>query len=161
MALISPESQGILDVRASLTNECEPLSYSLFVIRTVTSMAPIWIEAICFSFAFVPVIVGGARLHGMFALSKFHWEKCKKVFYISKHLIHCLLQLATSVNFFWYHNFQFTTTVVNTCMKRNQYKVQHQKLFPCTVTCIRANECKERLFLTESCYSLPCGSRCV
>lgn len=72
-ALISPESHSILDVRASLTNECEALSYSLFVITTVTSTPPIWREAICFLFAFVPVI-GSARLHGMFALSKFAHE---------------------------------------------------------------------------------------
>lgn len=64
-ALISPESQGILDVRASLTNECEALSYSLFVIKTVPSTAPIWIKAICFAFL---CVIG---LHTIFALSKF------------------------------------------------------------------------------------------
>lgn len=45
--LISPKSQGILDVRARLTNECEAPSYSLFVITTLTSTASICIQAIC------------------------------------------------------------------------------------------------------------------
>lgn len=84
-ALISPESQSILDVRAALTNECEALSYSLFVITTVTSAALIWIEAICFPFASLPV-VGSTCPRGMFTLSTFTneaWGKVQEGFFPS------------------------------------------------------------------------------
>lgn len=64
--LFITKSKSILDVRARLTNEWEAVSYSLFVITTVTGKPPISEEATAFP---LPV-KGHAHLHGMFAHSK-------------------------------------------------------------------------------------------
>lgn len=65
--------------------------YSLFVITTVTSPAPIWIEAICFPVAFLAVLGSCSICSHSLNLQMNYIQPARKLFHISKHFISCLL----------------------------------------------------------------------